>query len=66
MLTDKQQNVLDYLRDYQRDNGVMPSTRDIQQHFGFASQTAAVSHLRKRESSSASLARQEQWSSRSI
>ena len=49
MLTDKQQNVLDYLRDYQRDNGVMPSTRDIQQHFGFASQTAAVSHLRALE-----------------
>lgn len=27
----------------------MPSTRDIQQHFGFASQTAAVSHLRALE-----------------
>lgn len=49
MLTEKQQKVLDYLREYQRDNGVMPSTRDIQQHFGFASQTAAVSHLRALE-----------------
>lgn len=27
----------------------MPSTRDIQQHFGFASQTAAMSHLRALE-----------------
>lgn len=27
----------------------MPSTREIQQHFGFASQTAAVSHLRALE-----------------
>ena len=49
MLTKKQQLVFDFLRDYQRDNGVMPSTRDIQQHFGFASQTAAVSHLRALE-----------------
>jgi len=27
----------------------MPSTREIQQHFGFSSQTAAVSHLRALE-----------------
>jgi repressor LexA len=27
----------------------MPSTRDIQQHFGFASQTAAMSHLKALE-----------------
>jgi repressor LexA len=27
----------------------MPSTREIQEHFGFASQTAAVSHLRALE-----------------
>ena len=27
----------------------MPSTREIQTHFGFASQTAAVSHLRALE-----------------
>ena len=49
MLTEKQQRVFDYLREYQRENGVMPSTRDIQQYFGFASQTAAVSHLRALE-----------------
>lgn len=49
MLTDKQQQVLDYLREYQREYGLMPSTRDIQTYFGFASQTAAVSHLRALE-----------------
>jgi repressor LexA len=29
--------------------GIMPSTREIQAHFGFASQTAAMSHLRALE-----------------
>lgn len=38
--------MLEYLRAYQREHGVMPSTRDIQRHFDFASQTAAMSHLR--------------------
>ncbi len=49
MLTVRQQELLDYLQDYHQSNGVMPSTRDIQKHFGFASQTAAVSHLRALE-----------------
>ncbi|MEN3942264.1 transcriptional repressor LexA [Prosthecobacter sp. SYSU 5D2] len=48
-LTDRQRELLDYLRQYQRENGVMPSTRDIQRHFGFSSQTAAMSHLRALE-----------------
>ncbi|MDZ4288837.1 MAG: transcriptional repressor LexA, partial [Prosthecobacter sp.] len=48
-LTDRQSQLLDYLRQYQRENGVMPSTRDIQKHFGFSSQTAAMSHLRALE-----------------
>jgi repressor LexA len=48
-LTERQTQLLDFLRDYQRDNGVMPSTREIQRHFGFASQTAAMSHLRALE-----------------
>lgn len=48
-LTSRQQELLDYLRGYQRANGVMPSTRDIQRHFGFSSQTAAMSHLRALE-----------------
>jgi repressor LexA len=41
--------LLEFLRRYQRQHGVMPSTRDIQKHFGFASQTAAMGHLRALE-----------------
>lgn len=48
-LTDRQRELLDFLREYQRRHGVMPSTRDIQRHFGFSSQTAAMSHLRALE-----------------
>lgn len=48
-LTDRQQELLTYLRQHQREQGVMPSTRDIQKHFGFSSQTAAMSHLRALE-----------------
>jgi repressor LexA len=48
-LTHRQQEILDYLRKCQRETGVMPSTREIQHFFGFASQTAAVSHLRALE-----------------
>ena len=44
-LTDRQQELLDYLKDEHATCGIMPSTREIQEHFGFASQTAAVSHL---------------------
>lgn len=45
MLTKRQQEVMDFLRSEHRKMGIMPSTREIQQHFGFSSQTAAVSHL---------------------
>jgi len=48
-LTERQQELLAYLRQHQREQGVMPSTRDIQKHFGFSSQTAAMSHLRALE-----------------
>lgn len=48
-LTDRQQQVLDFLQSEHRRTGIMPSTREIQEHFGFASQTAAVSHLRALE-----------------
>ncbi|NQX00669.1 repressor LexA [bacterium] len=48
-LTLRQQEILDYLRKSQRQEGIMPSTREIQRHFGFASQTAAMSHLRALE-----------------
>lgn len=48
-LTERQSQMVMFLRDYQRLHGVMPSTREIQRHFGFASQTAAMSHLRALE-----------------
>lgn len=49
MLTKRQQEIFDYLKDYHQTTGLMPSTREIQRHFDFASQTAAVSHLRALE-----------------
>lgn len=49
ILTDRQRQMLDFLRQHQREFGVMPSTREIQKHFGFSSQTAAMSHLRALE-----------------
>lgn len=45
-LTKRQQEILQYLRDAQSRTGIMPSTRELQHFFGFASQTAAMSHLR--------------------
>src|SRR4051812_6883187 len=48
-LTDRQQEVLDYILECNAHTGVTPSTREIQEHFGFASQTAAMNHLRALE-----------------
>ncbi|MFT4175817.1 MAG: transcriptional repressor LexA [Luteolibacter sp.] len=48
-LTTRQHEILEYLRMAQRRTGIMPSTREIQHYFGFASQTAAMSHLRALE-----------------
>jgi repressor LexA len=48
-LTARQREVLDYISKAQTQTGVMPSTREIQDFFGFASQTAAVNHLRALE-----------------
>jgi repressor LexA len=48
-LTHRQQEILDYLRKTQRQTGLMPTTREIQHFFKFASQTAAMSHLRALE-----------------
>ncbi len=49
MLTARQQEVYDFLKSELERSGVMPSTREIQEHFGFASQTAAVNHLKALE-----------------
>lgn len=48
-LTNRQQEILDFIEQQSARAGVMPSTREIQEHFGFASQTAAVNHLRALE-----------------
>jgi len=48
-LTDRQKQILDFIDQALDRGGVMPSTREIQEHFGFASQTAAVNHLRALE-----------------
>jgi len=45
-LTERQQEVLDFIRAFQEEEGVPPSGRQIQRHFKFASQTAVVGHLR--------------------
>src|SRR5215210_313962 len=46
MLTARQQEIYDFLERELHRTGIMPSTREIQKHFGFASQTAAVNHLK--------------------
>ena len=41
--------MLEFVREWRSRKGKMPSTREIQRHFGFASQTAAVNHLKALE-----------------
>jgi len=48
-LTKRQQELLDYLKSVHGSTGLMPSTREIQEFFGFSSQTAAMGHLRSLE-----------------
>jgi repressor LexA len=48
-LTKRQRQILDFIADNQSRFGIVPSTREIQTHFGFASQTAAVNHLKALE-----------------
>jgi len=48
-LTKRQKQLIAYLKEHHRKKGFMPSTREIQDHFGFASQTAAMGHLRALE-----------------
>jgi repressor LexA len=48
-LTTRQKEILEYLHKSSRTTGLMPSTRELQHYFGFASQTAAMSHLRALE-----------------
>ncbi len=46
MLSEKQESILDFIRAVQTERGMPPSTRDIQRQFGYASQNAAMNHLR--------------------
>ncbi|MGI8437479.1 MAG: transcriptional repressor LexA [Chthoniobacterales bacterium] len=45
MLTERQQEVLTFIQSEQRENGLTPSTREIQKHFGYASQTSVMQYL---------------------
>jgi repressor LexA len=45
MLTERQRGVLDFIQSEQREKGITPSTREIQHHFGFASQTSVMQYI---------------------
>ena len=45
MLTERQRSVLDFIQREQREKGITPSTREIQNHFGFASQTSIMQYI---------------------
>jgi repressor LexA len=45
MLTDRQKTVLDFIQSEQREKGITPSTREIQKHFRFASQTSVMQYI---------------------
>lgn len=45
MLTPGQKNVLQFIQSEQRKKGITPSTREIQQHLGFASQTSVMQYI---------------------
>ncbi len=45
MLTERQRNVLEFIQNEQREKGLTPSTREIQKHFGLASQTSVMQYL---------------------
>jgi repressor LexA len=45
VLTDRQRGVLHFIQREQREKGVTPSTREIQSHFRFASQTSVMQYI---------------------
>lgn len=45
-ITDRQEEVLRYIVAYIAQHRFSPSSRDIQKHFGFGSQTAAMNHVK--------------------
>lgn len=44
-LTERQQQVLDFIQAHQQEHGVAPALREIQKHFGFASPFAVQRHV---------------------
>ena len=49
MPTDRQKKILEFVLGYQAENGVFPTLREIQAHFGFASPFAVTRHLKALE-----------------
>jgi repressor LexA len=45
MLTERQRGILEFIQSEQREKGITPSTREIQHHFGFASQTSVMQYI---------------------
>jgi repressor LexA len=45
-MTERQEEILDFIRQFQRDKGVPPSSREIQRRFQLSSQTTVIGHLR--------------------
>src|SRR3954467_11647021 len=45
MLTERQRGILEFIQFEQREKGLTPSTREIQKHFGFASQTSVMQYI---------------------
>ena len=48
-LTQRQQEILDFIENYERQNGYWPSIREIQETFNFKSTNAVMGHLRALE-----------------
>lgn len=46
VLTQRQKEILDFLRTHQEEQGIVPSLREIARFFGFRSMTAAADHVR--------------------
>jgi repressor LexA len=45
VLTERQKRILDFIQREQREKGITPSTREIQSHFHFASQTSVMQYI---------------------
>lgn len=48
-ITDRQREIIDFLRERHASTGMIASVREIQEHFGFSSSNAVASHLKALE-----------------